>query len=521
MNHYAITMPQLSDTMTEGVVVTWEKQPGDRVERGDIVATVETDKAIMDVEVFKAGYLAGPLADVGATIAVGAALGYITDTAGDVAIAADEVVEEKAQTEMIPHHAGTPIVMPQLSDTMTEGVVVTWEKQPGDVVKRGDIVATVETDKAIMDVEVFRDGYLSGPLAAMDSTVPVGEAIAYLVASKEDVQEEGAAAPQATAEDKQPASDSTQAEEESRTEAAAEASPSAGAPEGAIYTIAMQQLSDTMTEGVVVSWEKQPGDKIKRGTVVAQVETDKAIMDVEVFREGYLSGPMAAVDSTVAVGEPMAYLVESPEQVVREEMKVSGAAAAPAQAEASASPTRKTAPAAPVPAGSLNTGGAPAPRPSGRAATPYARKLAGQRGIDLNTVSGSGPRGAIQAQDVMGAQPMASGGGIREVDVPGNGRPMNKLEAAISQAMTDSLTMPTFRVTAHIRLGALIKAAKAQGVSVTVAIAKACALAMAKYPKMNWCYQPKNKLVERSNVDVGMAVAADGGGLVVPVLRNC
>ncbi|MCW9059005.1 MAG: FAD-dependent oxidoreductase [Gammaproteobacteria bacterium] len=413
------------------------------------------------------------------------------------------------------------IKMPQLSDTMTEGVIVSWEKNIGDKIERGTIVATVETDKAIMDVEVFRDGYLSGPLAAVDSTVPVGEAIAYLVASKEEVQEEGAAAPQATAEDKQPASDSTQAEEESRTEAAAEASPSAGAPEGAIYTIAMQQLSDTMTEGVVVSWEKQPGDKIKRGTVVAQVETDKAIMDVEVFREGYLSGPMAAVDSTVAVGEPMAYLVESPEQVVREEMKVSGAAAAPAQAEASASPTRKTAPAAPVPAGSLNTGGAPAPRPSGRAATPYARKLAGQRGIDLNTVSGSGPRGAIQAQDVMGAQPMASGGGIREVDVPGNGRPMNKLEAAISQAMTDSLTMPTFRVTAHIRLGALIKAAKAQGVSVTVAIAKACALAMAKYPKMNWCYQPKNKLVERSNVDVGMAVAADGGGLVVPVLRNC
>jgi pyruvate/2-oxoglutarate dehydrogenase complex dihydrolipoamide acyltransferase (E2) component len=179
--HYAITMPQLSDTMTEGVVVTWEKQPGDRVERGDIVATVETDKAIMDVEVFKAGYLAGPLADVGATIAVGAALGYITDTAGDVAIAADEVVAEQAQTEMIPHHAGTPIVMPQLSDTMTEGVVVTWEKQPGDAIKRGDIVATVETDKAIMDVEVFQDGFLSGPIADVGSVVEVGHPMGFIV----------------------------------------------------------------------------------------------------------------------------------------------------------------------------------------------------------------------------------------------------------------------------------------------------------------------------------------------------
>ncbi|MFZ0469053.1 MAG: biotin/lipoyl-containing protein, partial [Thiogranum sp.] len=89
------------------------------------------------------------------------------------------------------------IKMPQLSDTMTEGVVVSWEKTIGDKVERGDIVATVETDKAIMDVEVFRDGYLSGPLAAVDSTVPVGEAMAYLVNGADDVQREGAAPVQA------------------------------------------------------------------------------------------------------------------------------------------------------------------------------------------------------------------------------------------------------------------------------------------------------------------------------------
>ena len=189
--HYAITMPQLSDTMTEGVVVTWEKQPGDKVERGDIVATVETDKAIMDVEVFKAGYLAGPLAEVGSTIPVGGALGYITDTPGDLAIDAGEVVEENAQTEMIPHHAGTPIVMPQLSDTMTEGVVVTWEKQPGDPIKRGDIVATVETDKAIMDVEVFQEGFLSGPLADVGSVVEVGHPMAFIVTDKDKVNDTG------------------------------------------------------------------------------------------------------------------------------------------------------------------------------------------------------------------------------------------------------------------------------------------------------------------------------------------
>ena len=89
------------------------------------------------------------------------------------------------------------IKMPQLSDTMTEGVVVSWEKAVGDKIERGDIVATVETDKAIMDVEVFRDGYLSGPLAAIDSTVPVGEALALLVSRADDVSFGDAAPPAA------------------------------------------------------------------------------------------------------------------------------------------------------------------------------------------------------------------------------------------------------------------------------------------------------------------------------------
>ncbi len=87
--------------------------------------------------------------------------------------------------------------------------------------------------------------------------------------------------------------------------------------------------------------------------------------------------------------------------------------------------------------------------------------------------------------------------------------------------MADSISMPTFRVTAHIHLETLMTAARSAGVSVTVAIARACGLAIAKHPKMNWCYQPNDKLIERSQVDIGMAVAADDGGLVVPILRGC
>lgn len=408
------------------------------------------------------------------------------------------------------------VKMPQLSDTMTEGVVVSWEKNIGDKVNRGDIVATVETDKAIMDVEVFREGYLSGPLAPVDGTIAVGESMGYIAASADEVQQADAAVPvAASAADEAAAVSQTSAAD--RPHEAEQVAETAAAPDGASHTIAMPQLSDTMTEGVVVSWEKSIGDKIERGTVVATVETDKAIMDVEVFREGYLSGPLAPVDSTVAVGGALAYLVESSSQAVDEE-------AAPVVKTVAAPQTSQTVTAAAVSTASVAvSAGAPAPRPQGRSATPYARTIAGQRGLDLGSIGGTGPGGAIVAADVesrpVASVPMAAG--FPQVDVPGEGRPMSKLEKAISDAMTSSLSMPTFHVTTTIRLGGLIKASKAQGVSVTVAIARACALVMRDFPGMNWCYQPPDKLVERSSVDIGMAVAADSGGLVVPVLRGC
>ncbi len=422
------------------------------------------------------------------------------------------------------------IKMPQLSDTMTEGVIVSWEKQIGDKVERGDVVATVETDKAIMDVEVFREGYLSGPLAAVDSTVPVGEPIAWLVASREEVKgaDETAPATPATAESRQPppAAGSDSAQDGAGGAATATGPAEEQRPEGTIHVIKMPQLSDTMTEGVVVSWEKELGDKVERGDVVATVETDKAIMDVEVFREGYLSGPRAPVDSVVPVGEPMAYLVEKPEQVVREEGPVSSAA--PAGKPAAAPATESSAPVVAASVGS-GSGASPAPRPSSGKASPYARKLAGELGVNLEEVKGSGPGGAITAADVQqmrssgaaAGAPVVAGQPIPEIEVPGEGRPMNAMEKAVAATMTASLTMPTFHVTVHARPDALLRAAKKKGVSVTVAIAKACAEAIRKHPSINWCYQPVDRLVERDQVDIGMAVSAEGGGLVVPVLRHC
>jgi len=286
------------------------------------------------------------------------------------------------------------------------------------------------------------------------------------------------------------------------------------------YVIKMPQLSDTMTEGVIVSWEKAVGDKVRRGDIVATVETDKAVMDVEVFRDGYLSGPLAPVDAVVQVTRPIGYLVESKEEVVEgagapaAKPAASPRPAAPASAPPQAAPAAAVA-ATPPQAVAVQPETAPLPRPQGIKATPLARKLAGQRNVDLDRLIGSGPGGAITAADIQRAP------APYEVPVPGNGRPMKSMEKAIAQAMSYSIVMPTFRVSFHIRLAALIGAAKQAGVSVTVAIARACALAMKENPKINWCYQPDNRLVEREQVDIGMAVAAADGGLVVPILRNC
>ncbi len=275
------------------------------------------------------------------------------------------------------------------------------------------------------------------------------------------------------------------------------------------YVIKMPQLSDTMTEGVVVSWEKNIGDEIKRGDIVATVETDKAVMDVEVFRDGFLSGPLAPVDSVVAVTHPIGYLVDSSDDVDDSHAEHTPAPAADTASVAAAPAVKQAAPTAVTP------GTGPTPRPQGNKASPLARKLAAEQGTDIDRISGSGPGGVVTASDIQRAPAPF------EVAVPGDGRPMKSMEKAISRAMAASISMPTFRVTTHIHLESLMAAAKSAGVSVTVAIARACGLAMLEHPKMNWCYQPDDKLIERSQSDIGMAVAADDGGLVVPILRGC
>ncbi len=191
-------------------------------------------------------------------------------------------------------------------------------------------------------------------------------------------------------------------------------------------------------------------------------------------------------------------------------------------------PVSAPVPVAGPPAGAgVGSAPSPSPRPTRGQASPYARRLAAQRGVDLNPLRGSGSGDVIIGADVLREDPTTGAAlppGTRpavEPPVPGDGRAMNAMEKAVSHSMTSALTMPTFHVTVKVGPEALMAAAKALGVSVTVAIAKACALALQRHPQVNRTYQPVDRVVERDWVDIGMAVATEDGGLVVPVLRRC
>ena len=285
--------------------------------------------------------------------------------------------------------------------------------------------------------------------------------------------------------------------------------------------IKMPQLSDTMTEGVLVSWTKKVGEAVRRGDIVASVETDKAIMDVEVFRDGFLSGPIAEPGTTVPVGAVIGFLVDDAESV-RQGMLEAHAGDNSSHAPASVDSVHGDTTVRMPPPSHTNPSASPAPRPSHAAASPLARRVAGQLGVDLAGVTPTHGVSWIQAADVVAAAaPIGRTPGPPSAlpEPRGPSRSMTPLEAATARSMAASLSMPTFRVTVAISLSGLQKAAKAASVSLTVAIARACALSMAKVPKLNTAWAPGDRVAEPQTVDVGLAVAVEGG-LVVPVLRD-
>lgn len=198
-----INMPALSSTMKEGKIVSWSKNVGDKVNAGDVLLVVESDKADMDVESFEEGYLAAIYTPEGGVAPVGAVVAALVENKDDIgkvgsapsaggSTTAAEVPPPVAATAAAAAPAGDApefeeILMPALSSTMKEGKIVSWNKKVGDKISSGDMVLVVESDKADMDVEAFEEGYLAVIAVNDGEMASVGAPVAYLAASADDI----------------------------------------------------------------------------------------------------------------------------------------------------------------------------------------------------------------------------------------------------------------------------------------------------------------------------------------------
>ena len=310
-----------------------------------------------------------------------------------------------------------------------------------------------------------------------------------------------------------------------------------------IHDIFMPALSSTMTEGKIVEWTKSPGDKVEKGETVLVVESDKADMDVETFYEGYLAVIMVEAGQEAPVGSAIALVAET-------EAEIAEAKKQAASNQGGTSSAKETAPATATPPVATTTVTTNAPsngngNASGRTvASPRAKKLAKQLGVDLVSLQGSGPYGRITAGDVEQASgkpvtaPSATPVGTLPAVAPivakapvatpparaGSGEtvPLNTLQKAVVQNMMASLQVPTFHVAYTINtdsLDQLYKQIKPKGVTMTALLAKAIAVTLKSHPEVNASYA-QDAISYNAEINIAVAVAMPDGGLITPVLRN-
>ena len=437
-----ITMPALSSTMKEGRVVSWLKSEGDAVEAGEAIMVVESDKADMDVEAFEDGYIAKILVEEGESAPVGNTVALLVEEESDIAAAAaagdvtDDVAaapEEPAGGELhfvvgdnvsidvdvdidididvdvdVDEHVvegAVEIFMPALSSTMSEGKIVSWLKDVGDEVSAGEAIMVVESDKADMDVEAFDDGYLAAIIQNEGQTVDVGAAVGIIVPNQDDISKIGtdvgivsivSSLSTSSDTDTNPITKSTTNVDSDSSEAPAAAA--SAAPDCEFSQLDMPALSSTMKEGKVVSWLKAEGDAISAGEAIMVVESDKADMDVEAYEDGFLAAIITGEGDASAVGAPVALIAAEESDIPALQAYAATLSGAPAPAAA--------APAAAAPAAAKpSVSAAPKAVATGDrvVASPMAKKLAEELGVELSTVAGTGPNGRITAGDVQNA----------------------------------------------------------------------------------------------------------------------
>jgi pyruvate dehydrogenase E2 component (dihydrolipoamide acetyltransferase) len=454
------------------------------------------------------------------------------------------------------------IKMPKMSDTMTEGVLAKWHKKVGDKVKSGDVLAEIETDKATMDFESYSDGTLLYIGVEEGKAVPVDALIAIIGAPGEDYQAALAAnsaeAPKAAAVESSSSTEEAAAEtpakakpakvtEDKKPAEAVEAKPKVDKASIPATVIRMPALSDTMVEGVINKWNFKVGDTVKSDDSLADVETDKATMELVGYEAGVLlyigpkEGEAAKVNAIIAIigkaGTDITPLLdesESPAAAVAVESSSSSAEEAETATETTASTEDD----------------------SRIKASPLARKIAKEKGINLNDVKGSAEGGRIIKKDVeeyvpavkavapavvaesaaapAASAPAASAPAAAPKAAPViaaytgeekfTERPVSQMRKAISRRLSESLfTAPHFYVTMSIDMDQAVAARTRINEVAPVKISfndfvlKACAVALKQHPAINSSFLG-DKIRTNEHVHIGVAVAVDEG-LLVPVVR--
>lgn len=452
---------------------------------------------------------------------------------------------------------------------MTEGVIAAWHKNVGDQVKKGDLLAEIETDKATMELESYQEGVLLHRGAGDGQKLQVNDLLAIIGKQGEDVtaltgnQNGSAAKPAETA----PKEDSKPAHV---AEIKPAATPAVAAPAASAVDISkmeevvlMPRLSDTMTEGVIASWIKNIGDIVKKGDVLAEIETDKATMELESYKNGTLLYQGAATGEKIAVNDLLCIIGDKG-------MKIDSIVAAakggpiPSPAEQPAS-SQSPEPAAAQPAAVLQPE-QPAIVNEGRIiASPLAKKLAEEKGIDLKYVKGSADNGRIVKQDIdnykplqaaSAPQPTASSPATETAPVPqaaalaqakeepqtktteakpaaqpgGFGQvsfdevPVSQMRKTIAKRLAESkFSAPHFYLTMSIDMDNAVQTRVRLNelspvkISFNDMVLKAAAVALKQHPKVNSSWLG-DKIRYNHHVNIGVAVAVEEG-LLVPVVR--
>jgi len=421
------------------------------------------------------------------------------------------------------------ILMPRLSDTMTEGVVAAWHKKVGDTVKKGDLLAEIETDKATMELESYQDGILLHIGTPRGGKLQVNDLLAIFGKQGEDItaliaaNTNGTSAAASTSAPVSPAASTT-------SPATTANSIDASTMEEVVL---MPRLSDTMTEGVIAGWHKKVGDKVAKGEVLADIETDKATMELESYKDGILLYLGAQAGEKILVNQLLCIIGQSGLDIDSIVKSIKAPSTAEASKATAAAPSIvSAAPSAPV-AAPAATAAARVVNEGRIFASPLAKKIAKDKGIDLKYVQGTGEHGRITRTDLENYTPgntssTARAAAPRNTNFVGQvsfvDTPVSQMRKTIARRLSESLfTAPHFYLTMKINMDATIAARTVVNETAPVKISfndfivKAVALALKQHPKVNSSWLG-DVIRENHHVNIGIAVAVDEG-LLVPVLR--